>query len=358
MTKGAAIARFGGVGDNLITASVIPGLKKKYGRVDVLSKAPYSCVYEGNPHVDRLIHPDMDSIPNDSVQWQKWFTSRGKEYDFFINFSHTLEVVGALQITQSQFYWPEKYRRKWAGESYLLRTLELCDLEPESMDKLYYSTPEEEEKAFDTKAVISQDFIAWVLSGTRIDKVYPHAAITIARLIKEVGPVAMLGSPGPQFEQAKKIEETVALINGSHAGLHTCLSPTTDAQGNQILYEKLSWPIRRICTWANTSRVVVGPDTGPMWSVALERTPKVLLLSHASPRNISYLWRNTITLHADPDRVSCWPCHRLHEDISTCRKAVSNESAACMDNISVDEVVQAVKEAWTMSTPTPMTTTQ
>ena len=37
---------------------------------------------------------------------------------------------------------------------------------------------------------------------------------------------------------------------------------------------------------------MIGPDTGLMWGVAMEAMPKIMLLSHASPENITKHWTN------------------------------------------------------------------
>ena len=78
--------------------------------------------------------------------------------------------------------------------------------------------------------------------------------------------------------------------------------------------------------------LVIGPDTGPMWAVAMEDMPKILLLGHASPENITKHWHRTVTLHGGPD-VDCWPCHKLHNDKTTCRPDKHDRGAACMSDI-------------------------
>jgi hypothetical protein len=80
-----------------------------------------------------------------------------------------------------------------------------------------------------------------------------------------------------------------------------------------------------------------------MWSVAMEAMPKIMLLSHASPENITKHWVNTTTLHAAPAVVDCWPCHQLHDSPATCRKAEGFEAAACIADISHEVVFQHVK---------------
>jgi hypothetical protein len=71
-----------------------------------------------------------------------------------------------------------------------------------------------------------------------------------------------------------------------------------------------------------------------------------MLLSHASAENITKHWRRTVSLTADPGRVPCQPCHRLHDDISTCVKAPSDEAAACMADITVDRLIHSIVDAW------------
>jgi hypothetical protein len=73
---------------------------------------------------------------------------------------------------------------------------------------------------------------------------------------------------------------------------------------------------------------------------------KVLMVSHGSVENIAKHAVNTIVLHADENRVPCWPCHRLHDDTSTCVENKEKNGAACISDISVEQVVQAVARQW------------
>jgi hypothetical protein len=78
--------------------------------------------------------------------------------------------------------------------------------------------------------------------------------------------------------------------------------------------------------------------------------PKILLHSHASVENIAKHWINTVSLHADPVRVDCWPCHRLHDDKSTCRMNALDNGAACISDIPPADIVAAVKRLTTEET--------
>ncbi|HET7375145.1 MAG TPA: hypothetical protein VFK30_00465, partial [Anaerolineae bacterium] len=118
--------------------------------------------------------------------------------------------------------------------------------------------------------------------------------------------------------------------------LYLGLSPNTaDPGGHQ------SWGLRRSLSQIMAADLVITPDTGAAWACAFEPMPKIVMVSHASVENISAGWKNTVTLHANPQRVDCWPCHRLHSDPSTCRPAKDmGSSAACMADISVETIVE------------------
>ena len=85
----------------------------------------------------------------------------------------------------------------------------------------------------------------------------------------------------------------------------------------------------------------IGGDTGPSWGVAFESVPKIIMISHASAENITKHWINTVTLHADAQRVPCWPCHRLHENFEHCHTIKINDGdfASCISDISSEAIV-------------------
>jgi len=162
--------------------------------------------------------------------------------------------------------------------------------------------------------------------------------MAIARIIREVkAPVVLMGGPSEKEQSmVTAIVDHVTLVNGTRDGLH-------------LAYEKgtnLCWPIRTSLAFAQVADLVVTPDTGTAWAVAFEPMPKIVMVSHASAENITKHWVNTTTLHADDTRVPCWPCHRLHDDPSTCKENKEQNGAACISDISVERLVQTVVEQW------------
>ncbi len=346
MKRWACVARLGGIGDNLIAATVLAGLKKQGYMVEVITSEPNHVVFLNNPHIDKL---SVKKVPDDMPQgdpkaWQAWFNSRSHEYDVFVHLTHSVEGRHAVFEAMTSFWWPEDYRRKVCAGSYLETAHEIAGV-PFEFGPLYYASDEEQTRAVETKKLLMGDkkCVTWIISGSRIDKVYPYCSFVVARMIKELDVHVVLMGAGPkEFEMAKAIVEHVKHSNGTtdlECGVHLALSPEASEPGG--LY---NWPIRRSLAYAiYGSDVVITPDTGPAWACAFYPMPKIVLLSHASEENITKHWLNTVALHADPIRVPCWPCHRLHDSKDTCVANKEDNGAACISDISVETILQTVR---------------
>lgn len=336
----AGVCRLGGVGDNLVAASVLRPLKTLGYKVEMITSESAGPVFINNPFVDKLSIKKDGEIPGGD-EWQKWFAARANEFDVFANLSHSMEARHALQRGSTAFWWPQDYRRKVCAGSYLETVHDIMGV-PHEFGPLFFPTEAEYERAQATKDNIGGPYIAWVLAGSRVDKVYPYATHLICRLIKELdAQVVAIGTGAMQFEYAKKVQEEVRRTNSTDKGFHVALSPDgSDEGGHQ------SWGLRRSLTQAMLADLVITPDTGIAWAVAMETMPKIVMVSHASAENITKHWVNTTTMHADAVRVPCWPCHRLHDDISTCTPAKDAPNvSACMADIPVETVVVAARDA-------------
>jgi FkbM family methyltransferase len=342
-TGWAGVARLGGVGDDLIAASVCRPLKAMGLKVEMITQLPMSVVFENNPFIDKISNYSNDDLPKDD-KWQQFFVTAGKTFDKFGHLSGSCEMLHAFFPVHPVFWWPAKVRRKIAAGSYLETVHEILDV-PLTFGPLFFPTEAEHEQARSTIAKIQfkrpGPIIGWCMAGTRIDKIYPPAPFVLARLIRELDAnVVMLAAPPPfrDFELCKQASSMVQAENGSLDGLFHAGSPSLENQ---------TWPVRRILTMAQHCDLMIGPDTGPLWSVAFEPLPKIMLHSHASVDNITKHWVNTVSLHADPQRVPCWPCHRLHNDESTCMANAVGNGAACISDISPDTIIAHVKRLLT-----------
>jgi FkbM family methyltransferase len=348
----AAVVRFGGIGDNLMAASACYALKKKGLKVEVITtQSAQWQVFQHNPNIDKLSIKTngMDMPKMGSLDWQKWFRGRSDEYDVFVSLHHSCEGTLAFFPAMTQFHWPAHVRRKLADHNYLEFIHDIAGC-PYDFGPLFYATAEENKAALETKAKVGERCIAVVISGTRVDKLHPRLPSIVARLISELdAPVVVLGSEG-NLEHAKILENHVRGNNGSVKNFHVAISGPKDAKGHR----ERDWPVRRTLAFAQVCDLVIGPDTGIMWGVAMEAVPKILLLGHASEKNITKHWVNCTTLHADAS-VACWPCHLLHDDkptpepgdVSFCTPNAENSGAACISSISVDTIIQHARVLWT-----------
>ena len=115
----ACVCRFGGLGDDLVAASVCRPLKQLGYNVEVLSNTKdASAIFRNNPFIDKLSFKEDGDIPG-GESWQEWFQRRAKEYEVFAHLSHSMEDHHAFFKGQSKFWWPVEVRRKIAAGSYL-----------------------------------------------------------------------------------------------------------------------------------------------------------------------------------------------------------------------------------------------
>jgi ADP-heptose:LPS heptosyltransferase len=351
--KYAGVARFGGQGDNLIAASVARPLKTLGYHVEYLTSKLASCVFENNTFIDRVVIKDQ--LPGDNQQWQDWFMDRSREYDKFGHLSHTCEHTLAAFPGDTLFQWPASVRRRLCGKNYLEFVHDVLEV-PYEFGPLFFPTTKEKERAAKTKKQIGDFVVGWCLAGTRIDKVWPNTPIAIARILKEIGPVILFGGNAKDLAMARQIQDYVENQNKSVVGLHSAISPETSIKEEVLKVHLRSghdpfWSIRRGMSQALACDAYVGPDTGFTWATAFEPMPKVIMLSHASPENITKHFVNTLTLHADQKVVDCWPCHQLHNDPKTCRPNKENSGAACISDISVELLIEGLKTMITIGYP-------
>lgn len=331
------------IGDNLVAASVLRPLKRMGYMTEIITSPPFDSVFLHNPFMDKLSVKvvERDLPQNDMVAWQKWIESRSREYDIFFHASHSLEGRHSVFPQMTEFYLPEDYRRKRCAGNYIETAHDIIGI-PYEFGPLFFASEEERKNALTVKRQVGERCICWIVSGTRIDKVYPYATMAVARIIREIdAPVVLMGGPTEkEVSMVEAIRDHVILHNGNRDKLHLAI-PATGGEK--------CWPIRSSLAFAQACDLVVTPDTGPAWAVAFEPNAKVLLLSHGSVENVTKHWVNTVTLHADPNNVSCWPCHRLHNTIDTCRPNKEGNGAACISDISVERLVQTVAEQWNRS---------
>lgn len=342
----ACLVRAGGIGDNLVAASPARPLKRLGYNVEMITSELCGVVHQNNPFIDKLTIKKDGDIPSESEVNLRWHLSRANEYDIYAHLTHTMEVKHAFFRGTPQFWWPEEVRREMAAGSYLETAHKIAQA-PFDFGPVFFPFDEELERAARTRdEQIGGRYVVWVLAGTRIDKMYPWASHVISRIVREMGiPVVLMGEGPNQFEMAQGLLKQIRHQNGSEKDVHLVMTPADgEVSPDGRTKEKggtMDWPIRRSLTQAQLADLVICPDSGVWWAVCHEPNAKILLLSHASAENIGKHCINTQILHADPDKVPCWPCHRLHDTPETCVQDKEVPAAACMASLTVEMVLEA-----------------
>jgi ADP-heptose:LPS heptosyltransferase len=88
--------------------------------------------------------------------------------------------------------------------------------------------------------------------------------------------------------------------------------------------------------------MVVGPETGVLNAAGQMNVPKIVMLSHSSPENLTKYWVNAKVL--TPPNTACFPCHRMHYSFERCNRDEATGTAACQADISIDQAWEAFKE--------------
>src|SRR5262252_9104122 len=141
MNRWAAIARFGGIGDNLVSGSPLRALKRMGYMTEFITSPTAAVVMHHNPYLDKLtVKDDRKDLPqNDIMAWQWWMESRAKESDIFIHASHSLESRHSHFRNMTSFWWPVEYRRRLSAGSYLETAHDIAGV-PHDFGPLYFSS--------------------------------------------------------------------------------------------------------------------------------------------------------------------------------------------------------------------------
>lgn len=329
--KRALVARFGGLGDVLISTSIFHGLKKKGFEVDFLCVPEMAEVVEHDPHLSHII--PLKKVPEGTDSIIEFFKSQALVYDEVYHLSETIERMLLFRKNCLQFYWPDSARRAFANHNYLELTHQFADVPP-PYEPGFFATDAERAQ---TRSYIENwgggRIIAIQALGSNFDKLFPFMDVVAAKLLTIPDVRIMVLGNGRRGHE-------VAFCEAMHKHIENEIGKT-----DRVRFA-LNKPLRWALSFAQQAEVLIGPDTGMMWGCAMwKRTAKVVLLSHASPENITKHWVRTTTLHADPSKVSCWPCHKLHDDTSTCRIDPVTKAASCISNIHPAAVVKAALNA-------------
>lgn len=311
--KTACVVRYGGFGDMIQAANILPALKRAGYHVTFMTTPKGREILENDPNIDAWYLQDHDQVPNHELS--DFWKVVGPRFDKFVNLCESVEGTLIAMPGRANYGWPTEVRRKHLGINYLEFTSELAGV-PYASESFFYPTEEETTAA---RARLGSGLnIVWALAGSSCHKFYPGQDVVIARLLTEfpdiriflVGDAACL-----ILEAGWEKEERVVCLSGELG-------------------------IRDTLALAKVADVVIGCETGVLNAVAFETNRKVVLLSHSSHENLTKHWENTIALV--PNGLDCYPCHRLHYTREFCKEDAETGAAMCQRLIDPTDVYHAI----------------
>lgn len=331
--KSACVVRYGGFGDTLQAANILPELKRQGYHITFMTTPRGYEVIKHDPHVDAWAIQDDDQVPNQELLY--YWTAQSLHFDRFINLCESVEGTLLAYPGRANHSWPDAVRRAEMGsKNYLEWTSQLAELAYASESRFYPSAEEKDlawsylgdfRRAQAGELAIGMRLpprfnILWCLSGSAPHKFYPHQDTVIAWILDEL-PMASIIFNG---DEACQILE----VGWEHEP--------------RIRLESGKMGIRQTLALAQQVDCVVGPETGVLNAVAFEPMAKVIMLSHSSAENLTKHWVNADTL--TPASTSCYPCHRLHFGREFCREDQVTGAAACQVDISPQHTFAAIKQ--------------
>ena len=322
--KTAAVSRYGAIGDQIQTSSILPWLKEQGYHVTFYCQSGQG--YEAikhDPHVDRFIIQDKDAVPPQFLG--EFWTYTRKKYDKWINLSESVEGTLLAVSGRANWEWPNASRARYMDRNYLEWIHELAEVPPPYRPK-FYATDEEKAWARKTKAAMGRRVVLWSLAGSSGHKVWPHLDAAIAGMMMHYPDVhvVLVGDQSCQIlEQGWEKERRVHRQSGK-------------------------WSIRESMAFAEVSDLIIGTETGLLNAAGSMDVPKIVCLSHSSPEMLTKHWVRTIALQ-QPEGVGCSksPCRQLHGSNGTdtwldCPKHEETGTSLCQFHISPPKMWAAI----------------
>lgn len=326
--KSAIVVRYGAFGDMIMASSIFPHLKEEGYHITVSTVPRGADIIRSDPHVDEILIQKDKQIPN--AELRDFWDWLGAGYDRYIQLSESIEANllaigpsagidenGQPYETEGQdmFYWSKEKRHELLNRNYIEETHRIAGVPFDKPLTKFYPTIAEKKQArlridnFKRRRGLKK-LVMVVLSGSSVHKSYPWMDHVIANVLywtKDIGFITAGDTICQMLEYGWSMERRVM----RRCGIGT---------------------IRDTLTMAQMCDMVVGPETGVLNAVGMEKdVEKILFLSHSSVENACRDWVNTKAVVAE---VPCYPCHQMHNSMDTCNRDEESHGAACQAGIS------------------------
>jgi ADP-heptose:LPS heptosyltransferase len=347
--KTALVIRYGGFGDMLIASSVFAALKDLGFHVTVNCDSRGDDVIRHDPNVNAKWLQDKDQVPNE--QLGGYWEALGSFFDKTINLSESIEGKLLALPDRREYAMPHEARHELLNVDYLKFTHLLAGVPAENYRPAFYPTAEEVISAKALMADRPGPRVLWCLAGSSVHKVWPWVDKAAEMLLADTSAsILFAGDAGCQMLEHAILQDLAAKILGmpfikSHdmrpRDIVRALEPKIGHKRIYLGSGVLS--IRETLAAAQQADVVVGPETGVMWAVAMDpAVAKIVFMSHSSAQQMCQHWQNVTAIEPG---VLCHPCHRMHYDSEHCPRDEATGASICAASILAVDFMQAFHKA-------------
>jgi len=328
------VIRYGGIGDMIFITPLLKRLKADGNRVIVNTNVQGQTILKNNPNVDGFIVQERDSIPN--AELDPYWDALRRGFRRVINLSGSIE--GALLKVEGtpDFKMPREERLATCTANYMDHTMALGGY-PDAvgeLPELHFTEPEHFMARYFRGKHERHFVLMWSLSGSSMHKAYPYWE-NVARALLETCPAMVIMTVG---------DYACRLLEFDHP---------------RLLGRSGILDLRQSMMLTGYVDCVVGTETGILNAASCYDTPKVVILSHSTPDNLTKYWKNCTAL--EPVDCDCYPCHQIHHTMESCPlEPVAKDASfpVCGLRIAPQRVhaaIQDVYDAWKVThTVTPI----
>lgn len=341
------VIRYGGIGDMLMASSIFPHLKDQGYRVTVQTTPLGHEILRHDPHIDEFWVQDKDQVPQSEIQ--EYWKALGLEYDRVINLSESIEGLLLALENRRNYALPEAARHMLMNVNYNEFTHAIAKCPLPAVQKFYPTKDEDKAARKWRQSLGGVPVIMWCLAGSSVHKVYPWVDVVIREVFDNTSAkVVFVGDHQCQLLEAAICQGLCKHYLGMEyaesdaLSLSKLLLALKEAMGgvSRMICTSGAWSVRECLSRAHCVDVLVGPETGIMHGSAMLDTPKVVMLSHSSAKNLTKHWKQTITLA--PTDLACYPCHRMHYNWNHCYQDAETGASKCNALISPKNVMMAL----------------
>ncbi len=298
--KACMIIRYGAFGDMVQATSLFEPLQAQGYTIHFNTGPRGADIIKHDSRVEHIVVNDVNG-PITGGFLEPYWNSFKQRYDKVIQLTATVEDSLLLTPFNPHLYkLPHAQRHMMCNHNYREWMHAVADVPMGAHPGLEFTADEIKSASDHITPYIGKVIALVVVRGSAHHKQYKYIAPFIHRLTSAHNVQALLVADN-------EAKDFVQSIVDSHDRYST-LDGTVKSLVGQSIRETLAL--------AHLVDIVFGPETGVLNAVAYHPVVKGMWLSHSSIENLCKDWKNLLV--QTPDKLECYPCHRLHYDKQHC----------------------------------------